>query len=365
MKKHISLSITERCNLNCIYCFEKSKLKSSMAFETAIKVLTYELENSPGYDEISCDFMGGEPFLEFELIKKVCEYFWTRENAKKISFYTTTNGTLVHGEIKEWLKQHKDKFMCMLSLDGQAESHNHNRSNSFDRIDIPFFLAMWPVTKVKAITSKDTLGQLCDNIIFLHELGFKNVEMKLAYGFDWNDKSVNDILREQLNKLKPYYLCHEDIKPCSLLNVDFLKVTHSGKPIQKWCNAGEKTVSYDMQGTRYPCRYFQDLVKGKHITHEEIWQYDYLSIQNTLRGRCVDCKIRDLCRTCYAYNFELHHDFGLKDPVSCINTRTTLVAAAELYVERTDKAVENTDQVLYENAKCICAAATDNDWFIK
>lgn len=363
MKKHISLSITERCNLNCIYCFEKSKKKETMCFDTAIKVLTYELENSPEFDEISCDFMGGEPFLEFDLIKKVCEYFWVRDNSKKISFYTTTNGTLVHGQIKEWLQKNFHRFSCMLSLDGCAESHNTNRSGSFDRIDIPFFLKMWPDMKVKAITSKKTLLNLSENVMYLHELGFKKVEMKLAYGFNWNDRSLCETLERELLKLKEFYLCHPDIEPCSLLNIDFSQVNNDDKITKKWCNAGQNTVSYDMQGRKYPCRYFQDLVINGHITHDEMWAHDYSTIQNSLIGQCTKCLLRDLCRTCYAYNYEKLQNFGVKDMGSCRITRITIGIAASLFVEKNSAGLPG-ETVECSNAKRICDAVQNHKWFI-
>lgn len=363
MNKHISLSITERCNLNCIYCFEKSKKNQSMSFDTAIRVLTHELENSPEFDEISCDFMGGEPFLEFELIKNVCEYFWNRNNPKKITFYTTTNGTLVHNEIKEWLRTNRHRFSCMLSLDGSAASHNANRSNSFDRIDIPFFLEMWPDIKVKAITSKETLPKLCDNVIFLHEQGFRRVEMKLAYGFDWSDDLLCRILREELEKLVAFYIDNIELIPCTMLNVDFSHVNSLGKQIKKWCSAGYNTVSYDMDGNLFPCRYFQDLVKAGHLTHIGIWEYDYRKIQDQLCGQCNKCLLRDLCRTCYAYNYEKTHNFGAKDMLSCRITRITIEAAAQLLLGRNEITNQYSEKVV-ENANTVCLAAKNNRWLL-
>ncbi len=364
MKKHISLSITERCNLNCIYCFEKSKKQETMSFETAIRVLTNELENSPDFEEISCDFMGGEPFLEFNLIKDICEYFWSHPSNKKISFYTTTNGTLVHGEIKEWLRKNQNRFSCMLSLDGCEDSHNINRSNSYSKIDIPFFLEMWPDMKVKGITSQKTLKNLCENVVHLHELGFKNVEMKLAYGFDWNDAAFCQTLECELRKLKAYYLSHPSVIPCSLLNVDFLRVNYPGKEVRKWCNAGYNTVSYDMRGNLYPCRYFQDLVKTKHMVYDEIWKYDYKTIQHTLSGKCKNCLIRDLCRTCYAYNYEQSHDFGVKDMVACRITRITMTVASELVIEKKLAGITVAPNAL-ENAHRICKASSEKAWYIE
>ena len=65
-KKHISLSVTERCNLNCIYCFETSKSSKRISYETALAVIDKELNCRDEYDLVNIDFMGGEPFLELE-----------------------------------------------------------------------------------------------------------------------------------------------------------------------------------------------------------------------------------------------------------------------------------------------------------
>lgn len=334
--KHISLSITERCNLNCIYCFEKSKSPQKMTFETAVEKIDFELNHSDEYNSVAVDFMGGEPFLEFDLIKKICEYYWSKQYdlPKPLTFFTTTNGTLVNGEIKEWLKEHSDQFACALSLDGIPLAHNINRSNSFSKIDVEFFREMWSKQKVKSIVSAETLQYLADSVIYMHNLGFPQIEIKLAYGFDWTDSLQCSLFMNELDKVKAFYIQHPELNPCSFLSINIKEVIQPPNYIKKWCQAGERTISYDMDGNRYPCRYFQDLRKSGKLSLEDIWKVDYGKIQHELSGSCRTCIIRNLCRTCYALNFDVNGSFGAKTHMSCRVTQIMAYKTAQLIIER-------------------------------
>lgn len=363
--KHISISITERCNLNCCYCFEKSKLNKKMDLETAKNIIEYELLNSTEYETLTIDFMGGEPFLEFELIKNVCEYYWNKKLIKPIIFYTTTNGTLVKGKVKDWLTKNKSRFICVLSLDGNKISHDINRCNSFDSIDIDFFRAMWPTQKVKTIVSSETLDKIYENVVFLHQKGFSQIEIKLAYGFDWTDASIGKVFADQLQMLLPFYEENPELVPCTFLNVKLSDVILPNEIIKKWCNAGVRTVSYDMDGNRYPCRYFQDLRKNNRLNLKEIWEIDYQSIQNTLQAPCRDCLIRNVCRTCYAQNYEVNSSFGKKPLLSCRVSREMAYATAQLYLLKSEHMVDKQlDDKLFRASRLVENAYKNNRWAI-
>lgn len=363
--KHISLSITERCNLNCIYCFEKSKSQTKMDYNTAVSVLDYEISNSNEYSSIIVDFMGGEPFLEFALIKKICEHYWSSIPTKPIRFITTTNGTLVNGSIKRWLAANSDRFVCALSLDGIRAAHNINRCLSFDRIDIDFFLKTWPKQKVKSIVSKHTLPLLSQSVMYMHELGFPEIEIKLAYGFDWSDDETCHIFLSELQKLREYYNEHLFINPCTFMNINILETAKPVSYIKKWCHAGERTISYDMKGNRFPCRYFQDLKKSGKITLEQIWEYDYTSIQNELTDGCQCCLLRNVCRTCYAYNFDNYLSFGKKPRTSCRVTQIMAYKTAQLTLDRLSlNTIDHGEDSLIQACQKIINAFENNNFYI-
>ena len=169
-----------------------------MDVELAKKIISEHL-NMSEYDEVEIDFFGGEPFIEFQTIKEVCEWVWSKTWKNKYIFFATTNGVLIHGEIKEWLKLHKQQFWVSLSLDGTRNSHNINRSNSFDKIDLHFFKECWPTQTVKMTISKETVDKIYDNITYIHSLGYDITGTNFAEGIDWENKKYVDIVSNELS----------------------------------------------------------------------------------------------------------------------------------------------------------------------
>lgn len=100
-----SLYMTEQCNLNCIYCYEHIKRERLLPIEVAKKGIesTFDRAVRDNIDYVEILFHGGEPFMAFPRIKEICEWIWSREWPRKYICYATTNGTLVHGDIKRWL----------------------------------------------------------------------------------------------------------------------------------------------------------------------------------------------------------------------------------------------------------------------
>ena len=128
---------------------------------------------------------GGEPFLVFPKIKQLCENLWKENLPEFYRFHLTTNGTLIHGEIQDWLYENRDKIVLKLSLDGNRTSHNLNRSNSFELIDTSFFVKTWSNVRVNMVITPATLPYVSENIKFLHSIGFKQIISRFSLMTDW------------------------------------------------------------------------------------------------------------------------------------------------------------------------------------
>lgn len=259
--KVITITITQNCNLACTYCYEHHKSQNIMSFETAKSIINTELSKLTSEEKIEFDLFGGEPFLEFELIKKITEYICKVKGSKRCQIFATTNGTLIHGEVQEWLKQHSGCFVCGLSLDGTRAMHNINRSNSYDDIDLDFFRTLYPQQDVKMTVSKETLPYLAEGVIELHQKGFL-VSCNLAYEIDWSAEENLEILHRELHKLIDYYIQHPDIEPCSMLDMGITNVGTNGDEALRYCGAGLSMRSYDVDGKVYPCQFFMPLSVG-------------------------------------------------------------------------------------------------------
>lgn len=332
-KKTVMLTITENCNLNCRYCYEKNKSLETMKLGTAVKIIDQELSADDEYDECEIQFFGGEPFLEFELIKAICDYIWTHKWKIKYQCFTTTNGTLVHGEIKQWLVDNKDRFVCSLSLDGTERAHNINRCGSFNAIDIDFFKKTWPNQTAKMTISPESLPYLAESVIYLHDLGF-DFHNNLAYGVDWTDGSLIEVLREQLRILAEYYIEHPNTRHCSLLGMSIENVMMDRR-INRWCGAGVSMRSYDVFGNLYPCQMFQPLSfemtqpKDKYgIAFEEL---------NTIDESCADCPIFNICPTCYGHNYSATGDIAKRDKGLCRFTKEITLATSYIWLMKTKR----------------------------
>lgn len=131
MLSRIYLQVTQNCNLRCNYCVYSGNYKNRthsdkvMDFEMAKKAVDYLVKHSYDSFEYTVGFYGGEPLLEFELIKKVISYIKSNYSNKKFVYTITTNGTLLSSEITNYLV--KNDFRLVISLDGHKECQDTNR----------------------------------------------------------------------------------------------------------------------------------------------------------------------------------------------------------------------------------------------
>ena len=320
------LTITETCNLDCVYCYEHNKKSMEMSKELILNIVENELQKSSTALEIS--FHGGEPFLKFDLMRETAEYFWNKYNPEnKYVFFATTNGTLLTEEIKNWLSKNKEHFWCGLSYDGTEEMQNINRSNSSKDIDLDYFKKTWPEQGIKMTVSDLTLPNLAAGTIFLHKKGF-DVYNNLAYGIDWNDDTNITIFSKQLEILIEFYLANPNIKPSTILsmNVEWFTKDNNIKP-QRYCGAGKHMVCYDTVGKEYPCHFFMDMNfnkdKPRTLNNNILNNDDCL-----LDPLCNDCEIKLVCPTCYGYNYVTTGDPMKRDRAHCILSKIQAVACA-------------------------------------
>ncbi len=127
----VTLQVTQQCNLRCHYClytnpdFQRAHSNNRMSFETAKKCIDFLIRNSRDSRHVMVSFYGGEPLLEFDLIKRCIEYAEVASEGKQIGFNLTTNATLINEEIIEYFSMHQVRMM--ISLDGPKTVHDKNR----------------------------------------------------------------------------------------------------------------------------------------------------------------------------------------------------------------------------------------------
>ena len=336
-----------------------------MSKDLLFKIIEDTLQNSDTVVEFS--FHGGEPFLNFDLMREAAEYFWKKYDPKdRYVFFSSTNGTLLTTDIKKWLSKHKERFWCGISFDGTKAMQDKNRSNSFDDIDLDFFVKTWSKQPVKMTISQATLPNIAEGTIFLHKKGF-NVNNNLAYGLDWNDDACIKIFSEQLESLMAFYLENPDITPASILSMNVEWFTKDDKmKSQRFCGAGKYMKCFDTAGNEYPCHFFMDINwnkdKPKTSSMEILKSEDCL-----LDSFCKDCEIRLVCPTCYGYNFTVTGDPAKRDRNLCILMKIQAVACAIFAlrrIKRYGKLIIKDVEIPIGNALCGINCVLNNEFFI-
>lgn len=326
-ERSVSLTLTQQCNLSCTYCYEHHKSTKKMGIDTAKRIIDCELAHSKEGESIVFEFFGGEPFLEFESIKELTTYVCEKKGEISCALFASTNGTLIHGEVQDWLREHSNCFSCGLSLDGTREMHNSNRSNSYDDIDLDFFLEMYPDQDIKMTISKETLPHLSEGVIALHKKGFL-VSCNLAYGIDWSEPQNSEILNQELNKLIDYYLIHPGVQPCSMLEMSIANIGFHSEEAIRYCGAEMHMCSYDVDGERYPCQFFMPLSVGeeKAAKVKDIqFPGEYLP-EDQLDEKCRNCVVRSACPNCFGSNYASTGSIYKRDDNLCRLTKITLKA---------------------------------------
>lgn len=320
--KTVTLTLTQSCNLACIYCYEHHKSARVMNVEAAKKIIDYELASSKDFDELEFDLFGGEPFLAFDAMKEITDYICAHKGSFPCTIFVTTNGTLVHGKIQDWLRAHQSCVICGLSLDGTREMHNRNRCNSYDDIDLNFFLEMYPDQDVKMTVSKESLSDLAEGVLDLHQKGFL-VSCNLAYEIDWSDAENSRILDRELHKLIDFYLSHPEIEPCSMLEMGISNVGLEQADAFRYCGAGYSMRSYDVDGSVYPCQFFMPLSVGKELAQnaQSIQFPDTVLPVDSLDKKCQNCVLRSACPNCFGANYAATGNIYSRDDNMCHLTK--------------------------------------------
>lgn len=311
--KEINLVITHRCNLNCIYCYEVNKDNGEMSIELAKSILSRCLSSST-CDELAINLFGGEPLLRFPFIKELCEWTWAQEWQQKYVFYVDTNGVNLSNEVKDWACANRDRIIFLLSLDGTPKTHNLNRSNSFNLIDLDFFIRNWPEQGVKMTISDNHLEDLADDIVFLHSKGLKIKGANIAEGIIISDfeKKFN-IIREQYAKLIDWYVEHPEVEVAQVFDLELsLCESHKQKRI-KYCGCGTSAIKViDIDGKEYPCTYFFPLSMS-HSELKKIEEYDFSDESLFINDSCLqNCYIYPICKGCYGDNYSTTGKFSTR-----------------------------------------------------
>ena len=272
--KAMCLHIAHDCNLACKYCFaeegEYHGRRAMMTAEVGKKALDYLVANSGSRKNLEVDFFGGEPLMNFQVVKEIVEYGRSleKEHNKLFRFTMTTNGVLLNDEIQEFIN--KECGNVVLSVDGRKEVHDNmrpfrNGSGSYDLI-MPKFWKMAESRNQNNYYVRGTFTHhnldFSEDVLSLADLGYKQISVEPVVAEDSEDYAirVEDLpkIYEEYDKLAVEMIKRE--KEGKGFNFFHFMVDLTGGPCVykrlSGCGCGTEYLAVTPWGDFYPCHQF-------------------------------------------------------------------------------------------------------------
>ena len=338
----LTLQITQRCNLKCEYCtysgnyFNRGHANKVMPFEIAKKAIDYFISHSRDASYFVISFYGGEPLLEFELMKQCVKYADNKAEGRKVSYNFTTNGTLLTEEKYEFLVKHD--FRILVSLDGPQKVHDRHRVfvgttiGSFQQMTknlkalkkkypeyytqyISFNTVLDPGYPIKEICDFTKENELVNNSMALSSLitdvqakekphyseqFIEEYEYEKFKAFLWklgrlDIADIPPLMRQHFSDMKRTAICFERIEQSELPDKG-----HRGGP----CIPGVRKFFVDVEGKIFPCERVSEMSETACIGHidrgiDEEKALHLLNIEHLTSESCRNCWAYILCRTCF------------------------------------------------------------------
>lgn len=312
--KALCLNVAHTCNLDCSYCFAgQGKYKGEqalMSLETGKKAIDFLIECSGSRRNLEVDFFGGEPLLNWQMVKEVVAYARSieKETGKHFRFTLTTNGILIDDNVIEFTN--KEMHNVVLSLDGRPHMHDRFRvdiggKGSYARI-VPKFLELVRRRNRGTYYVRGTYTHLntdfLNDILHMLDLGFREISMEPVVCRPEEPYALTDedipIIKAQYEKLAEEMLRRErEGDPFEFYH--FMIDLEHGPCIYKritGCGAGTEYLAVTPSGDLYPCHQLVDDPSFKIGTLDD--GVTELDLQNEFRK----CNVfaRDACRDCWA-----------------------------------------------------------------
>lgn len=315
--KALCLHVAHDCNLRCAYCFaeggEYHGHRALMSEEVGKAALDFLLKNSGSRKNLEVDFFGGEPLMNFDVVKKLVQYGREQEKlyGKTFRFTITTNGVLLDEEKQQFINEHMHNMV--LSLDGRKEVNDRMRpkaggQGSYDAIVPKFIHAAESRNQtdyyVRGTYTRYNLD-FYEDVIHLADLGFQQISVEPVVADASEPYALREedlpVLYEQYEKLaKELYRRKKEGKDFNFFhfNIDLT----GGPCVYKrlaGCGSGTEYLAVSPEGDLYPCHQFVGMDEFKMGTVTE-------GVTNTeKREEFLKCNVyaKEACKNCWCKFF--------------------------------------------------------------
>jgi len=335
--KSITFIVTKDCQLACKYCYLVGKnSKEQMSFDVAKSAVDYILSHEDDFPEQSViwDFIGGEPFLEIDLIDRIVDYLKVEMYKRNhhwfdsYRFSFSTNGLNYHTEkVQRFIEKNLTHLSIGITIDGTQRKHDLNRiyKNQDSNVErgsysdvvrnIPLWLKQFPHAGTKVTISSNDIPYIKESVIHLFSLGIHEVNINCVFEDVWkegDDKLFEDQLLDLADAIIDNGWYNENA--CSFFSEQIGKPLDPKRNNQNWCGAG-MMLAIDAAGNFYPCTRFAaySLRNKKPIIIGNVRDginknmlRPFLTLDRTTQSprKCIECEIASGCAWCQGENYD-------------------------------------------------------------
>lgn len=359
--KALCLHIAHDCNLSCKYCFagegEYHGDRALMSFDVGKRALDFLIENSGNRVNLEVDFFGGEPLLNFDVVKKLVEYGRSREEPcnKKFRFTLTTNGVLLNEEIMEFAN--KEMANVVLSIDGRKNVHDKmrpfpNGEGSYDLV-LPKFLDFAKKRGEKSYYVRGTYTHhnldFSKDVLHLNDLGFDQISVEPVVAPDNMDYAIKE---EDLPELFSEYdnLAKEMLNRKKMgkgFNFFHFMIDLTGGPCAakrlSGCGSGTEYLAVTPWGDLYPCHQFvgmEEFLLGnveEGIKRQDICE-EFKLCNVYAKEECKKCFAKFYCSGgCAANSYHFNGNVNDTYEIGCALQRKRVECSIMLKAAESDK----------------------------
>ena len=316
--KALCLHVAHTCNLNCSYCFASQGKyhgeRALMSLEVGKRAIDFLIENSGTRHNLEVDFFGGEPLMNWEVVKQIVAYARSveKQHSKNFRFTLTTNGMLINDEVIEFAN--REMSNVVLSLDGRREVHDATRVDyagygSYDRI-VPKFQKLVAARGGKGYYMRGTFTHrnpdFTKDVLHMADLGFTELSMEPVVAAPDDPMALTptdiEIVKQQYELLATEMLRRERAgKPITFYH--YMIDLTAGPCIYKrisGCGSGTEYMAVTPWGDLYPCHQFVgeeayrlgDIWNG--VTNRELRE-EFRACNAYARPECADCWAKLYC----------------------------------------------------------------------
>lgn len=341
---HVTLHLTNDCNMDCAYCYVDRRRICAMTRGTARLAVDLAGALTPREGSAGIIFFGGEPLLHKQLIFDTIAYAERAEAAtgKCFHFKVTTNGLMMD---EAFILQAKEKNLFIaLSMDGFAAPHDMHRvdragAGTHGRVasNARALLAHFPYAPVLMTVNPDTAKYYCDSVKYLYGLGFRYIICSLNYAAQWSEEDMDELGRQYKRlsgfyynltmKEEKFYLSPFEVKISSHIN----RRTYR----RERCELGKKQISVAPDGTLYPCVQFvgdgQYAIGSVGEGLDEPRREALFAQNEREKESCAGCAVKDRCNHwCACLNRQATGSIGRVSTALCAHERLLLPIADKL-----------------------------------